>query len=90
MDALRQRPQLVERDADVGAHLLEEAKRLARVGLDEPARRLQLDRERDELLLHAVVQRALDRAAFVVVGEQKRAQIHTDRSPLSGRRSQGG
>ena len=70
MDALRHRAQVVERLSDVCPRRVEDAKRRRRVLVDEAARVLELDRERDEVLLEAVVERALDRAPLVVVGEE--------------------
>ena len=90
MDTLRHRAQIVEHPVGRCPGLVEDAKRRLRFLVDEAARVLELDRDRDELLLHAVVERALDRAPFVVVGEEECAQrVHRNVSPLSGPGSQG-
>src|SRR5262249_27467092 len=63
VDALREAARLVQRDLHVVREALEE--RLRRLGIvfDERRRVLELDRERNEPLLEAVVQLALERTA---------------------------
>ncbi len=47
-------------------HLLEERLRRGRIGVDDLPCQLELDGERDEMLLSAIVEVALDPAAFGV------------------------
>ena len=67
MDAARELAQLRERDGELVAELVDGGGRL-RVVAQPRAQQPQVERERDELLLGAVVQVALDLAAGVVGG----------------------
>ena len=58
--------QLGERGLRVGAQLFEQTVRRSGVALDQLAREPELHRERNEMLLRAVVQVALDLAARLV------------------------
>ncbi len=66
VDPLRKLRRLVQRLLYVTAHLVQERSRGCRIGHDQFARELEVDRERHEVLLHAVVQFALDATAIVV------------------------
>jgi hypothetical protein len=71
VDPLREPRRLFERLPDVTCRLLHELLRPSGIGVDERARELQVDGERDEVLLDALVQRALDAVAFRVAGEHE-------------------
>ena len=68
IDPVGQRCRLLQRLLYVTAHVVEE--RLGRVGVvsNQLARELKVDRERDQVLLRAVVELALDSASRDVVG----------------------
>ena len=66
MDPLSEPSRLVERLLDVAPQLLEEARRRSRVGARQGLRELELDRERDDALLHTFVQLALETAPVEV------------------------
>ena len=68
VDAVRELAQLAERRLDVAAQLLEHRLDGLRIGLHELAGQADLDRERDEVLLRAVVEVALDPAPGLVGG----------------------
>jgi hypothetical protein len=68
MDALGQLAQLVERVRHDGAHVVEEHDGFVWLRVDETACELKVDRDRDELLLDAVVHPTLDRTTLLVVG----------------------
>ena len=76
VDPLRKLRRLVQRLLHVAPHLFEEPPRRSRVGVRQGPASCEVDRERDQLLLHAVVQVALDPPA-VCVGRQD--------EPLPGR-----
>ena len=78
MDPLSEPSRLVERLLDVAPQLLEEARRRGRVGARQGLRELELDRVRDDALLHLRAARA--REAPVEVGRvdkplPRRAQL---------------
>ena len=76
VDAAGEPPRLVQRLPDVVPDLVEEVLRAGGIAVRQLARELSLDRKRDQVLLSAVVEGALD-PATVVVGCQD--------EPLSGR-----
>ena len=71
MDALRELRRLADRLLDVSSHVLDRGLRSLRVGVHLHARELEVDGERHEVLLHAPVQLALDRAALGVGREDE-------------------
>ena len=79
VDPLGQPCRFVQRLLDVPPHLFEQRLRGRRICVDQWVGELQLDRERDEVLLHVVVQVALDRASIGVGGKNEpypgRAQL---------------
>src|SRR5580765_1237320 len=91
MDALRERRRLGDRLPDVTRHLLEEILRLCRVRLERLRRELQPDGERDEVLLDALVEGALDTAAVGIGSEDEASAgcVHLGSCPSSRDRRQG-
>jgi hypothetical protein len=79
VDPLSESCCVVERLLDVAFHLLEESLRGYWIRVDHWTGELQLDRERNEVLLHAVVEITLDRATVGIAGKneprQGRAQL---------------
>ena len=71
VDALRELRRLADRLLDVSSHVLDRGLRSLRVGVHLHARELEVDGERHEMLLHAPVQLALDRAAVGVGREDE-------------------
>ena len=71
MDALRELRRLADRLLDVSSHVLDRGLRSLRVRVHLHARELEVDGERHEVLLHAPVQLALDRAALGVGRENE-------------------
>ena len=67
IDVLGKFPRLGHRQVHVPCHLLEQRSRSGRVGGDQPGGHLEVGRKRDQVLLHALVQLTLDRAALGVV-----------------------
>ena len=74
MDSLRELSRLLERLLHVAPHLFEQRLGSCRVGLRQPDRELEVDRERDQVLLHAVVQLAFDPAP-VGVGREDESSL---------------
>jgi hypothetical protein len=68
VDAPGEPAYVVERFAEMTADLFELCPGSCRIGLEEVARKLQVDAERDQVLLRTVVQRALDPAPLGVGG----------------------
>ena len=69
MDPVPELRELVQRELHVAAHVVEEHLHLSRVGVRQLARELQVDRQRDQALVEAVVQGALDVAAVGIRGQ---------------------
>ena len=69
MDPQCEAPERVQSVLQVAPQPVEESGSRGRVGVDQPAGMLQVDRERDQALLGAVVQLALD-AAPVGIGSE--------------------
>ena len=76
VDPVRELRRLVQRLLHVAPHLVEERLRRGGIGVRQLARELQVDRERDQVLLRAVVEVALDPAAVGIGGQDE---------PLPGR-----
>ena len=68
MDAARELAQLLEREGELLARAGEDLGRRRRVGVELRLREAQRERERDEPLLRAVVEVALELPARVVAG----------------------
>ncbi len=64
MDSVRQGPQLIQGLRYLACDLVDQCTRRSGMDVDEPPSLLQLDRERGQALLGAVVQLALDTAAI--------------------------
>ena len=60
-------PRLSHRQVHVSRHFLEQRSGCGRVGADQPGGELEIGRKRDQVLLNALVQLALDPAAPGVV-----------------------
>ena len=73
---MRELPRLLQGQLHLTAHVLEQRVCREGIGIDEIARKLEVDRERDQVLLRTVVELALDPAAVCIVG---------DSEPLPGR-----
>ena len=73
---MRELPRLVQRLLQVAPHLVEECLRRGGIVVRQLARQLEVHRERDQVLLRAIVEVALDRAAVCVGGQDE---------PLAGR-----
>jgi hypothetical protein len=71
MNSLRKLSRLLEGLLHVFPHLFEECLGSCRVGLGQPDRELEVDRKRDQVLLHAVVQLAFDPAPVGVGREDE-------------------
>ncbi len=71
IDALRKQRRLVERLLDVATHLLEERLGRRGIGVRRLPSELQIDCERDEVLMHAIVQVTLDAAAVGIRGHDE-------------------
>ncbi len=71
MDSLGELSRLLERLLHVSPHLFEERLGSCRVGLGQPDRELEVDRERDQVLLHPVVQLAFEPAPVGVGREDE-------------------
>ena len=63
-----ERPQLSDRRLHVGLDLVDHAHRVFRIVLDRVVRETELDRQRDQVLLSAVVQVSLELATLGVAG----------------------
>jgi hypothetical protein len=79
VDPVRELCRLVERPLHVLAHLVEQRPRRGWIGIRQPACQLEVDRERDEVLLRTVVKLALE-SATVGIGSRhdarsRRAQL---------------
>ena len=72
MDPLRELRRLLERLLHVASQLLEERLRRHGIVVHQPFRELEVDRERNEVLLDAVVQLALDPASVAVGCQDER------------------
>ena len=68
IDAAREVAEILDRLARRRLEVREHRLRLLRIAFDEPFGQPQLDRERDELLLRAVVEVALELASLLVLG----------------------
>ena len=73
---MRELPRLLQGQLHLTAHVLEQRLGREGIGTHQIARELELDRERDQVLLRTVVKLALDPAAVCIVG---------DSQPLAGR-----
>jgi hypothetical protein len=73
---MRELARLVQRLLHVAPHLFEKRLRSRRIGVQQSSGELQVGRERDQVLLHALMQVALDPATVGVSGQEE---------PLSGR-----
>ena len=71
VDPLGQPCRFVQRLLHVARHLFKERLRASWIRVDQWAGELQLDREGDKVLLHAVVQVTLDRATVGVAGQNE-------------------
>ena len=69
IDPVRKRARLIDRVPDVAGHLREQLLRGRRVGVHRTRREFEVGGETHQLLLHAVVQRALEAAALGVGGQ---------------------
>ena len=73
---MRELPRLLQSQLHFTAHVLEQRVCREGIGIDQIASELEVDRERDQVLLRTVVELALDSAAVCIVG---------DSQPLAGR-----
>ena len=71
VDALREQHRLVEPSLDVATHLFEEPPGRREIGVHRLSEELQIDRERDEELVYAVVKITLDAAAVGIRGDDE-------------------
>ena len=71
MDPLRELRYLAERFPHFSFHRLEQSLGRSRLGIDHAPRELQVDRERDQVLLHTLVQLALEPVADRVGGQDQ-------------------
>ena len=82
MNSLRELSRLLEGLLHVSPHLFEERPGPCRVGLGQPDRELEVDRERDQVLLHPVVQLAFDPAPVGVGREDEPSLQRRQRASL--------
>ncbi len=85
MDSLGELGRLLERLLHVSPHLFEERLGSGRVGVDQTDRELEVDRERDQVLLHPVVQLAFDPAPVGVGREDEPSLQRRQRASLRRR-----
>ena len=73
---MRELPRLLQGQLHLTAHVLEQRICREGIGIHQIARELEVDRERNQMLLRTVVELALDPASVCIVG---------DSQPLAGR-----
>ena len=71
IDALRKPHRLVEPPLDVATHLFEDSPGRRGIGVHRLSEELEIDRERDEQLMYAIVKVALDAAAVGIRGDDE-------------------
>ena len=71
MDPMRKPGGLLERNVHASTHLVDERARLHRIGVEELPRKLEMDRQRDQVLLRTLVERALDAPPLRRSGEDE-------------------
>ena len=73
---MRELPRLLQGQLHLTAHVLEQRICCEGIGIQQIARELEVDRERDQVLLRTIVELALDPASVCIMG---------DGQPLAGR-----
>jgi hypothetical protein len=71
MDPVRKPRGLLERDVHDSTHLVDERTCVHRIGVEELLRKLEMDRQRDQMLLRTLVELALDAPPLRRPGEDE-------------------